>query len=84
MPYRIFEILEKVNNSVNKLDSLEAAEIAKLANNTYRDLTFAFANGLSQICNSYQIDAKSLISLINEGYERSNIPQPSQGLADIV
>ncbi len=70
----------KVNNSVIKLDSLEAAEIAKLANNTYRDLTFAFANGLSQICDSYQIDARSLISLINEGYERSNIPQPSPGV----
>ena len=70
----------QINNTVIKLDSLEAAEIAKLANNTYRDLSFAFANGLSQICNTYQIDSKNLISLINEGYERSNIPQPSPGV----
>ena len=69
-----------ISNAVIQLDSLEACELAKLANNCYRDLTFAFSNGLSQICSNYQIDSAKLINSINEGYPRSNIPKPSPGV----
>ena len=72
--------MEEYFKSVIQLDSLEACELAKLANNCYRDLTFAFSNGLSQICSNYQIDSAKLINSINEGYPRSNIPKPSPGV----
>jgi len=77
---KAIEFWRIVTNSVVQMDSLEACEIAKLANNAYRDLTFAFSNGISQICANYQIDSSKLISSINEGYPRSFIPKPSPGV----
>ena len=78
--YKSIDFWRQISNSVIQLDSLEACELAKLANNSYRDLTFAFANGLSQICSNYQIDSAKLINSINEGYPRSLIPKPSPGV----
>ena len=77
---KAIDFWRNISNAVIQLESLEACEIAKLANNSYRDLTFAFANGLSQICSSYQIDSAKLINSINEGYPRSMIPKPSPGV----
>ena len=74
------EFWRGITNAVVQIDSLEACEIAKLANNTYRDLTFAFANGISQICSDFQIDSEKLINSINEGYPRSSIAKPSPGV----
>ena len=54
--------------SVVVADSLEEAELVKLANNTYRDVSFAFANELALLANKYNIDANHLISIANDGY----------------
>ena len=39
-----------------KVDSLEAAEMAKLINNSFRDYVFAFSNQCAKIANEFNID----------------------------
>ena len=63
-----------------KVESLEAAELIKLANNTFRDVSFAFSNELALKCNEHNINAFALINAANDGYPRNQIPQPSPGV----
>lgn len=62
------------------VDSLEEAEIVKLINNTYRDVTFAFANETARICRRWRIDTNKVINAANMGYARSAVPKPSPGV----
>ena len=62
------------------VDLLEEAEMVKLINNTYRDVTFGFANEVSLIAARWDIDAKRVIEAANYGYDRSNVPMPSPGV----
>jgi len=71
---------QSLTDSVVKTESLEAAELVKLINNSFRDLSFAFANGVSLLADTYNIDASRLIAAANEGYPRNSIPQPSPGV----
>jgi nucleotide sugar dehydrogenase len=66
-----------------EVESLEAAEMVKLLNNTYRDLVFSFANEVSKICDDFNINAFKLIEAANEGYPRNPIPMPSPGVGGI-
>jgi UDP-N-acetyl-D-mannosaminuronic acid dehydrogenase len=66
--------------SVVQVASLEASELVKLANNTFRDLSFAFANELALMADSANVDAFDLIRAANEGYPRNPIPLPSPGV----
>lgn len=59
--------------------SAEAAELAKLAENAYRDVNIAFANELSSISNSFGVDAREVIKLANE-HPRVNILRPGIGV----
>jgi UDP-N-acetyl-D-mannosaminuronic acid dehydrogenase len=63
-----------------KLDSVESAEIAKLANNSFRDLCFAFANELAFVADTFNVNAFDLIQRTNQGYPRNPIAQPSPGV----
>lgn len=62
------------------LSSLEESEAVKLINNSYRDHSFAFANGVALFADKYNLEAKALISAANEGYPRNPIPYPSPGV----
>jgi UDP-N-acetyl-D-mannosaminuronic acid dehydrogenase len=55
------------------------AEMAKLTENTYRDVNIAFANELSIICDNNGIDVWELIRLANR-HPRVNILQPGCGV----
>ena len=68
------------SNVIVQADSLEAAELVKLANNSFRDLTFAFSNALAILSDKYNIDSNELIYLANEGYPRNLIARPSPGV----
>ena len=59
---------------------LEAAELVKLINNSFRDLSFAFSNALALIADQYNIDANELVYFANEGYPRNTIAKPSPGV----
>jgi UDP-N-acetyl-D-mannosaminuronic acid dehydrogenase len=55
------------------------AEMAKLTENSCRDVQIAFANELSVICDKLNIDVWELISLANR-HPRINILQPGPGV----
>lgn len=55
------------------------SEMAKLAENSYRDVNIAFANELSMICDRIDIDVWELIRLANH-HPRVNILQPGPGV----
>lgn len=71
---------QTLTDSVVHVDSLEAAELVKLINNSYRDLSFAFANGLALLTDRFNLDAARVIAAANEGYPRNPIPRPSPGV----
>ncbi|GAB3845782.1 UDP-N-acetyl-D-mannosamine dehydrogenase [Nesterenkonia populi] len=57
----------------------KTAEMAKLTENSFRDVNIAFANELSLICHKIGIDVWELIELANH-HPRVNILQPGPGV----
>jgi UDP-N-acetyl-D-mannosaminuronic acid dehydrogenase len=57
----------------------KTAEMAKLTENSFRDVNIAFANELSMLCDDMNIDIKELISLSNR-HPRVNILNPGCGV----
>lgn len=55
------------------------AEMAKLTENSFRDVNIAFANELSMICDELDIDVWELIGLANR-HPRVNVLQPGPGV----
>lgn len=55
------------------------AELAKLTENSSRDVSIAFANELSMVCDRLKIDVWELITLANR-HPRVNILQPGPGV----
>jgi len=71
--YRIFVTGECV------ITNARTAEMAKLTENSFRDVNIAFANELSVICDALDIDVWQLIALSNR-HPRVNILQPGPGV----
>lgn len=59
--------------------SARTAEMAKLTENSFRDVNIAFANELSTICDKLDISVWELISLANR-HPRVNILKPGPGV----
>ncbi|MHA1713887.1 MAG: nucleotide sugar dehydrogenase [Candidatus Ranarchaeia archaeon] len=74
------KLFRELAPAIVTVESLEAAEMAKLINNTFRDLTFAYANEIAVMCDRLGLDAARLIEAANEGYPRGNVPMPSPGV----
>jgi nucleotide sugar dehydrogenase len=73
-------IFRELAPDIIRVDSLEAAEMAKLVNNSFRDLIFAFANQVAQVAASFNLSAGEVIRAANRGYPRDPIPVPSPGV----
>lgn len=58
---------------------VRTAEMTKLAENSFRDVSIAFANELSLVCERLGIDVWNLIELANR-HPRVNILQPGPGV----
>lgn len=71
--YRTF-----VTGDVLETDA-RTAEMAKLTENSFRDVNIAFANELSILCDKFEIDVWELIRLANR-HPRVNILQPGTGV----
>ena len=74
----LYEIFSK--GTLLKTNS-STAELAKLTENSFRDVNIAFANEISMICDKSNIDINELIDICNL-HPRVNIL--NQGLEDIV
>lgn len=61
------------------ITSARTAEMAKLTENSFRDVNIAFANELSLICDELDIDVWELIDLANR-HPRVNILKPGPGV----
>ena len=72
--YQIFVKGECVIASTPRL-----AEMAKLTENSFRDVNIAFANELSLICNNLEVDVWELLALANR-HPRVSILQPGPGV----
>ena len=77
---RSFEMAEaffkNITNNIIRVESLEAAELIKLFNNTYRDIHFSIGNYFNLIAQSFGIRGENLIKAANYKYPRSNIASP--------
>jgi len=74
------KIFRKVSPTIISVSSIEAAELVKLLDNSYRDVRFAYANEIARYCEKAGLDAFEIIKAANQGYERNNIPVPSPGV----
>jgi UDP-N-acetyl-D-mannosaminuronic acid dehydrogenase len=69
---------EFVKGEVLSTDA-KTAEMAKLTENSFRDVNIAFANELSILCDKFEIDVWELISLTNR-HPRVNVLKPGAGV----
>jgi len=65
------------------LNSLEAAEAAKLFSNVYRDVQFALANEFALLAEEWGFDAYQVIEAVNRNYPRANIAAPGLGVGGL-
>lgn len=61
------------------ITNARTAEMAKLTENSFRDVNIAFANELSMICDEFDIDVWELIALANR-HPRVDILRPGPGV----
>ena len=73
-------IFRDITPIIVKVDSLEAAEMIKLINNSFRDYVFAYANQMSIIASKFNINVVDVINAANESYPRDPVPLPSPGV----
>ena len=66
----------KLTPTCVQVSSLEAAEIVKLTDNTFRDVQFAFANEIARVCEAYDVNAMEVINGGKLGYPRTNVALP--------
>lgn len=64
---------------LHRVETIEAAEMLKLAGMIYRDVNIALSNQLAQFANAAHIDFANLIPLINTDME-ANLLQPGIGV----
>ncbi len=79
----VASIFNHLTHSVVVVESLEEAEMVKLVNNVYRDVTFAFANELALVCHKFGINTHRVIEAANKGYDRGQVPLPSPGVGGV-
>jgi UDP-N-acetyl-D-mannosaminuronic acid dehydrogenase len=72
------ELFKTVCKNVNETD-VATAEVAKLAENTFRDVNIAYANQLAIICEQLGVDVMKVIGLANT-HPRVNIHMPGPGV----
>ena len=74
--WRCQQLFGQMTPTTVALQSLESAELLKLVDNTYRDLTFGFANEIAKLCSSVGISASEVIEAGKLGYPRTNVALP--------
>jgi nucleotide sugar dehydrogenase len=73
---RASQMFNFVTPTTIRVPDLETAEMIKLINNTQRDLMFAFANEVADMCDAIGVSAVEVIRAGNMGYSRASMPMP--------
>ncbi len=74
------DLFRSLTPTIVTVSSIEAAEMIKIIDNSYRDVRFAYANEIAMMCERLNLDATELITAANCHYPRNNIPVPSPGV----
>lgn len=74
--FRAMQIFSALTPTTIEVSSLEAAELVKLVDNTFRDVTFGFANEVAYLCTKMGLSATEVIQAGKLGYERTNVALP--------
>jgi len=74
--WRCSQLFSLITPTTVALNSLETAELVKLVDNTYRDLSFGFANEIAKLCSHAGISANEVIRAGKLGYPRTNVALP--------
>lgn len=74
--WRAAHVFQHITPTTVRVSSLEAAEIIKLLDNSYRDMFFAIGNEVALLCDAAGLDGIEVIGAANTGYERTNIARP--------
>jgi len=69
-------IFRRMTLTTIMVSSVEAAEIIKLLDNSFRDLNFAIGNEVALLCEAAGLDGKEIITAANTGYARTQIAVP--------
>ncbi len=73
------EVYSKIVKGTIYPTNSTVAEIAKLSENTYRDVNIAFANDLAMLCEKFGVNVFKVIELANK-HPRVNIHLPGPGV----
>ncbi|MEQ1784714.1 MAG: nucleotide sugar dehydrogenase [Hyphomonadaceae bacterium] len=73
---RAAQLFNYLTPTTIRVSDLETAEMIKLINNSQRDLMFAFANEVAEICDAIGVSAPEVIEAGNMGYPRGGMPMP--------
>ena len=74
------KIFNEITHTVINAETLEAAELSKIIDNSYRDTIFAYSNQMSLLASKYNVNYSKLVDKINLGYSRNFVPKPSPGV----
>lgn len=74
------KIFNEITHTVINAQTLEAAELSKIIDNSYRDTIFAYSNQMSLLASKFKINYSKLVDKINLGYSRNFVPKPSPGV----
>lgn len=73
---RAAQLFSALTPTTVKVATVETAELIKLVDNTYRDVTFAFANEVARIADALGISAAEVVRAGKLGYPRTNLALP--------
>ena len=74
------QFFSKLTERIIFVDGIRESEFCKLLNNSYRDMTFAFANSFALTAKNLNIDSVALLKAASFNYPRGKIPYPSPGV----
>ncbi len=77
---KIAKIFSVYNKKLVFVPDIEHAELCKIIDNTYRDVTFAYSNQMAMICEELGLDFNMIRGACNNNYSRNNIPMASPGV----
>jgi len=74
--FRASHLFSRLTPTTVRVDKWETAELIKLVDNTYRDVTFSFANEVARICDAIGVSSAQVIQAGKLGYPRTNVAWP--------
>jgi nucleotide sugar dehydrogenase len=73
---RAAQLFQFITPTVVSVSSAETAEMVKMVDNAFRDVSFAYANEIARIADAVGISAAEVIRAGKLGYARTNLPLP--------